>query len=1199
MKALKYLAFIASLALTACGGGGPSILTAQFVDDPVAGLTYTCTGGTPAQTTTGVTDANGEFNYQAGQSCVFKVGNVTLGSVSSIPADGKVTPQDVAGVSRGATDSPSALAVAQFLQSLHDGSASGKIVITDATRTAFASAPAVTLASAGGTVSQSELQALVQTAGKNLISPTVAKAALENQITLGVIDKAKGAVGANSPVVLNSITVSSAKSSNSAGLTSQLGAVGYYSDGSSKDITSLVTWSTSDSASLSVDTSGLVKGLKPGTASVVATYTPQGSSTAVKGSAVQTTTDPILLSIAVSNSANPPAGLTDQLKATGTKSDGSTIDLTKLVTWASADSKTLTVDANGLATGLVKGNTSVTASYTPSGETAAVVGTFAASVLEPSAVNIVISYVVSALSNIQYMASTGLQAVLNFTDSSVKVVSGAVNWVVSSVSGGGNGSVANDATANTATLTGSSAGVITTIANYLGLTSNTLSLTVNPPVISGTAAVGSALSEATIKVYDSKGVEVGSGTSDATGQFSIALQSVGSPPYVLKLTSGEISLHAMHGDANNGTANITPISNAVVAMLSSTGSADEMLNNLKAGGTAPTKEQLDSKQEMVSAALESISAAAGVKEDIFKKPFTTNGSGVDKLLDSLAINASADGVSKKANVQIALKVATDPVDPAVSMPVINISSDTSKTEAVAEKVRVGAISANDLPSSNAADLYKDLLANLNACYKDAPSVRTNGSSTVTSDACKKIFLNNDPTQYLNYGQRLGSTAQFGGMFTYAGEVLFMPVDKPYLVQDLNGSKRGDGIGRAIVALSWVNENGNRENIMLYTTKYTHNGKEILGLSGDRNTYGWTVNSHNQKREFPLRGNTGLDYVTGSYLVSVRDVISNSTSKSVVKYATVISPSGKKIIMASVNGGAARDLAICKKGEVVIGVDGMPSIPQLTETTTYGVGTPKYYCTGTSKSITMAERFISASETRVPSDIYNAGIIRPLNSSGNPYTPSSAELASMPSIGAWTIIYTFMNGTTATQKTWSVARPMTTGELIGPDGPDAVLPKYTSATLEALKALKTTQTTLTPCWTSSTTCDSTQSPVPVPSSGGFKFAWFGSNKVPVTSLWVSGWKNASDRSHISSTGGTTWDDQMSVRSTMTQAEVKCSRQSTSDSHCESSVLVNGFGSYNQRAWMSYSELWGKDTEQRTHMRSFNWYQPTKNSAGESF
>jgi hypothetical protein len=34
-------------------------------------------------------------------------------------------------------------------------------------------------------------------------------------------------------------------------------------------------------------------------------------------------------------------------------------------------------------------------------------------------------------------------------------------------------------------------------------------------------------------------------------------------------------------------------------------------------------------------------------------------------------------------------------------------------------------------------------------------------------------------------------------------------------------------------------------------------------------------------------------------------------------------------------------------------------------------------------------------------------------------------------------------------------------------------------------------------------------------------------------------------------------------------------------------------------MTYSEMWGKDAEQRTVMRSFNWYQPTKDADGQSF
>jgi hypothetical protein len=80
----------------------------------------------------------------------FQVGNVTLGSPSGIPSDGKVTPQDVAGVSRAATAAPSALAIAQFLQSLNDGTTAGKIVIPAATSTALNTTQPITLVSSNG-----------------------------------------------------------------------------------------------------------------------------------------------------------------------------------------------------------------------------------------------------------------------------------------------------------------------------------------------------------------------------------------------------------------------------------------------------------------------------------------------------------------------------------------------------------------------------------------------------------------------------------------------------------------------------------------------------------------------------------------------------------------------------------------------------------------------------------------------------------------------------------------------------------------------------------------------------------------------------------------------------------------------------------------------------------------------------------------
>jgi hypothetical protein len=198
------------------------------------------------------------------------------------------------------------------------------------------------------------------------------------------------------------------------------------------------------------------------------------------------------------------------------------------------------------------------------------------------------------------------------------------------------------------------------------------------------------------------------------------------------------------------------------------------------------------------------------------------------------------------------------------------------------------------------------------------------------------------------------------------------------------------------------------------------------------------------------------------------------------------------------------------------------------------------------------------------------------------------------MGMWSIEYTFMDGTKHTQRTWSVARPMTVEEMLGPNGPGAVMPDYTPETMADIKALKTQSSNLlTACFSGDATCDSLQSPVPAPATGGFKFAWTDS-AVPMTSLWVSGRRNEENntRTWISSTNATSWDDQLNVRSTMRSAEVKCSRQSDADAHCNSSVAVNGLGDFHPRTWMTYSELWGRDAEQRSLMRSYNWYQPRK-------
>ena len=298
-----------------------------------------------------------------------------------------------------------------------------------------------------------------------------------------------------SPSVLTSITVNSAAASVAAGLSDQFTATGNYSDNSTQNLTSSVTWTVSAPAVASISSTGLASSKAAGSAVVTAT---QGT---IRGTSSLTVAPPSLASLTV-NSASPSvgAGLTDQFTATGTFTDGSTQNLSSSVTWSVSNPAVATISSSGLATSKAAGSAVVTASQ------GTINGTSSLTVAPPSLVSLTVN---SASPSVGVGFTDQFTATGNFTDGSTQNLSNSVTWSVSNsalATISANGLVAAKSNGS-ATITATS-GTITGTAS-LTVTISLVSIAVTPP--------SSTIAANTDQQFKATGTYTDGSTQDITG----------------------------------------------------------------------------------------------------------------------------------------------------------------------------------------------------------------------------------------------------------------------------------------------------------------------------------------------------------------------------------------------------------------------------------------------------------------------------------------------------------------------------------------------------------------------------------------------------------------------------------------------------------------------------------------------------------
>lgn len=155
-----------------------------------------------------------------------------------------------------------------------------------------------------------------------------------------------------------SVSVTPANATVRIGASQQYTATAFYTDGSSRNVTSSAAWSATTPAIATIGAaSGMATGVAVGSTQLSATFGAKSGSAALSVTAL-----PVLASIAVTP-ATPAilAGATQQFVATGTYSDNSVAVITNAVVWGASTPAVAPIAPTGLATGVTVGDTIISA----------------------------------------------------------------------------------------------------------------------------------------------------------------------------------------------------------------------------------------------------------------------------------------------------------------------------------------------------------------------------------------------------------------------------------------------------------------------------------------------------------------------------------------------------------------------------------------------------------------------------------------------------------------------------------------------------------------------------------------------------------------------------------------------------------------------------------------------------------------------
>lgn len=532
---------------------------------------------------------------------------------------------------------------------------------------------------------------------------------------------------------LKAISVTPSNPQIAANSAAQFTATGIYTNNVTRDLTTSVTWQTSDPAVVSISnvqpTKGQATSKSPGSATILATYG------GLSGSASVNVTAASLQTLVITPTQPSIArGTQQQLVATGTYSDNSVQDLTASVNWTSSNATVATVSdaagTKGAAAAVSPGTSTITATLG---------GVSAATLLTVTPATLTALAVTPANPNVPLGLSMQFTVTGKYSDNSTQDLSTSATWSSSSTSIvkpvdpiAAKGLFAAVAV-GTATITAAS-GSLSTSTTVTVTPATLTSLTISPSdasiargttrqfVATGTYSDNSTQTLTNSVAWYSSDTTVAA-ISNATGSKGLATTSVATGTTVVTAAVGSVS----------ATASLT-VTPATLTTISLTPASSSMTAGSTVQFTATGSYSDGSTQNLTTSAIWSASntAVASVSNATGSK-----GLGTGVASGTATISATSNGVSGSAALTV-----TAPSTASISLawdPATTYSDGSPITDLAGYRVYYGTVPGTYSSSVDVGNMTNYTISNLTSgTYYLAVTVRNlSGTESAYSNQVSK------------------------------------------------------------------------------------------------------------------------------------------------------------------------------------------------------------------------------------------------------------------------------------------------------------------------------------------------------------------------------------------------------------------------------------------------------------------------------